>query len=420
LSRPLRFLQLTTFYPPHNIGGSGMYVYRLAHALGSAGHQVDVIYCHDSYRFVHPGAPESAYPEHPNVRVHGLRSGYGWLSPLLSHQTGRPLLKERLIQEILDRNPPDVIHFHNITLFGPAVLRLKPASGHPIKVYTTHDHWLSCPIMTLWKFNSRLCEKPECIRCSILAKRPPQLWRYTNLIEDCTREVDLFVAPSKFTASMHATRGFPHPVKHLPLVIGPEYQVGPTARPHSKPYFLFVGRLELVKGLQTLIRLWDKVDADLLVAGTGNYGDKLRAMAAANPRIIFLGQRSSQELASLYEHSLASVVPSIYYETGPFTVIEAFARKAPAIAHDMAGMSELIRESGGGILYRTDEELLAALSRIAGSPSLRDQLGEKGYQMYQLRWSQPAHLEMYLGMLREVALRKFGSVPWEAEREHSG
>ena len=85
------------------------------------------IYCHDSYHFVHPGDPESEYPEHPNVHVHALRSGYGWLSPLLSHQTGRPFLKKRSIQGILDRAQPDVIHFHNITLLGPAVLRLKPA-----------------------------------------------------------------------------------------------------------------------------------------------------------------------------------------------------------------------------------------------------------------------------------------------------
>jgi glycosyltransferase involved in cell wall biosynthesis len=145
--------------------------------------------------------------------------------------------------------------------------------------------------------------------------------------------------------------------------------------------------------------------------------NKLREMAAANPRIIYLGQRSSEELASLYEHCLACIVPSIYYETGPFVVIEAFARKAPVIAHDMAGMSELVRESGGGILYRTHEELLAALSRIAGSPSLREQLGENGYRAFQLRWSRPAHLEMYFGLLREVALRKFGFVPWEAERD---
>jgi len=95
--------------------------------------------------------------------------------------------------------------------------------------------------------------------------------------------------------------------------------------------------------------------------------------------------------------------------------IDEDSRKAAVIARDMAGMSELVPKSGGGILYRSYEELLAALSRIAGSPSLREQLGENGYRAFQLRWSRRAHLEMCFGLRREVALRKFGFVPWEAE-----
>jgi hypothetical protein len=48
--RPLNFLHLTTFYPPYSFGGDAMYIYRLAHALGNAGHQVDVVHCIDALR----------------------------------------------------------------------------------------------------------------------------------------------------------------------------------------------------------------------------------------------------------------------------------------------------------------------------------------------------------------------------------
>jgi glycosyltransferase involved in cell wall biosynthesis len=416
LGRPLRILQLTTFYPPYNIGGSGMYVYRLAHTLGEAGHRVDVIHCIDSYRFVHGADPESGYASHPNVHLHGLQSGYGLLSPLLSHQTGRPLLKQKAIQEIVRRNPPDVIHFHNVSLFGPEILRLKPPAGPVVKLYTAHDHWLYCPTMTLWKFNSRLCEKPECLSCTLISKRPPQFWRYTNLIEECAKEVDLFVAPSRFTAAMHASRGFSQPVKYLPLVIEPAPGAETTVRPHARPYFLFVGRLELVKGLQTLIGVWDKVlDADLLVVGTGRYEGTLRGMAAANSRIRFLGKLSPAQIAPLLDHCIACVVPSIYYETSPTVVIEAFARKVPVIARDLGGLTELLSDSGGGILYQSDGELIAALSRLAGSPALREELGGSGYRLFTQRWSCKAQLEFYFDALRETAMRKFGFIPWEQE-----
>lgn len=48
----MRFLHLTTFYPPHSFGGDAVYVYRLCHALADAGHEVDVVYCLDLERYV--------------------------------------------------------------------------------------------------------------------------------------------------------------------------------------------------------------------------------------------------------------------------------------------------------------------------------------------------------------------------------
>src|SRR5262245_64039601 len=101
MSRPLNFLHLTTFYPPYSFGGDAMYIYRLAHALGDEGHHVDVVHCADAYNLLHPGPPPLTFAAHPNVTVHTLRSGYGWLSPLLTQQTGRPMLKTRPIKALL-------------------------------------------------------------------------------------------------------------------------------------------------------------------------------------------------------------------------------------------------------------------------------------------------------------------------------
>ncbi len=88
MSRPLNFLHLTIFYPPYHFGGDAMYIYRLAHALGDAGHHVDVVHCLDAYHLLHPAEPQIQFPEHPRVHRHGLRSGWGWLSPLLSSSDG--------------------------------------------------------------------------------------------------------------------------------------------------------------------------------------------------------------------------------------------------------------------------------------------------------------------------------------------
>jgi glycosyltransferase involved in cell wall biosynthesis len=411
MSKPLNFLHLTTFYPPYGFGGDAMQLYRLSHALADAGHEVDVVHCVDSYHLLHPGAPPVQYAEHPKVRRHELRSGYGSLSPLLTQQTGQPWLKRKTIDEVLRSRDFDVIHFHNISLLGPEILSVASKNDRAVKMYTTHEHWLICPVHVLWKFNREPCREPECLRCTLHAKKPPQLWRYTGMLDRMSGHVDQFVAPSRFTARMHEERGFSRPVAHLPNFLekaDTDWQ-NPAPRPHEKPYFVFVGRLEIIKGLQTLIGIWDKMPRhDLLVAGTGTYEPQLRTMAAANPRIRFLGPLSQKELGPLYYHSIACIVPSVTYETFGLTSVEAFARKTPSVVRDLGALPEVIGDSGGGFVYRTDEELLSALNQLADSPSLRSDLGEKGYQGFARSWCREAHLRQYFDFLNGIAESKFG------------
>ena len=345
-----------------------------------------------------------------------LRSGHGSLSPLLTQQTGRAFLKGTRIRELLNNKQYDVIHYHNISLLGPEVLTLKPAVGRFVKLYTTHEHWLVCPMHVLWKFGRRPCEKPECFKCMLLGKRPPQLWRQTDMLARASRHVDQFVSPSRFTARMHAERGFPEPVIPLPYFIDhTDADWQSPARPvQEQPYFLFVGRLEHIKGLHTLIDTWARVpEYDLLVAGAGNEETALRARAAANPRIKFLGPQRQHELAGLYVHARACIVPSITYETFGIIIIEAFARKTPVIVRDLGALTEVVRDSGGGYAYRTEAELLVAIRQLGTDARQRVELGERGYQAFVRWWSREAHLARYFGLLDTIALRKFGTIPWQ-------
>jgi glycosyltransferase involved in cell wall biosynthesis len=416
----VNFLHLTTFYPPYSFGGDAVQLYRLSHALAESGHRVDVIHCVDSYHLLHPAPPPVPYEEHPNVFRHELRSGLKSLSPLLTQQSGRPWLKRNTIEDVLRARPYDVIHFHNISLLGPEILSIRPPQGQPVKIYTTHEHWLICPTHVLWKFNQAPCEKPECLRCTIQARRPPQLWRYTGLLNRMAEHVDQFVAPSRFTAQMHADRGFPKPVAYLPNFIDrvDDDWRNPAPKPQENPYFVFVGRLELIKGLQTLIRLWDRVPKyDLLVVGTGGYELELRAMAAGNPRIKFLGPLPQRDLGALYYHATACIVPSITYETFGMISVEAFARKTPVVVRDLGALPEVVQDSGGGFVYRTDAELLQLLERLADSAGLRSELGQKGYDGFIRYWCREAHLSTYFDYLNRGAERKYGKIPWAHTKE---
>lgn len=421
MSRPLSFLHLTTFYPPYSFGGDAMYLYRLCHALGDLGHHVEVVHCVDSYHLLHPEPPPAPFAEHPNVLRHELRSPFGALSPLLSQQTGRPLLKRRRIQRILREGRFDVVHFHNASLLGPGVLSLQASPG-AVKMYTAHEHWLVCPTHVLYKFGERPCEKPECLKCTLKARRPPQLWRYTGLLDSAARHIDQFLAPSRFTARMHAERGFSRPLKPLPYFLERQDQdwQSPGPRPQEAPYFLFVGRLERIKGLHELIRVWKDVPYDLLVAGAGGCEVELRALAAANPRIKFLGYQRQCDLGRLYHHAVACIVPSVTYETFGIIIIEAFARKTPVIVRNLGALPEVVEDSQGGFIFNTEGELLNAIHLLGASKTVRDQLGNNGYTSFLKLWCRQAHIELYFSALESAALTKYGFIPWENQEPMVG
>jgi glycosyltransferase involved in cell wall biosynthesis len=215
---------------------------------------------------------------------------------------------------------------------------------------------------------------------------------------------------------MHAGRGFSRQVEHLPYFIHPadEDWQNPGPRPQERPYFLFVGRLEVIKGVHTLFPLWKEVpDCDLLIVGTGQQEGALRKLAAENPNIKFLGPKSQLELGNLYFHALATIVPSITYETFGIIIVESFARKTPVIVRDLGALPEVVEDSHGGFIYKTDEELLAAIQQLAAYPELRAELGERGYCAFQHYWSKEAHLRLYFDYLNRIAQRKFGCIPWE-------
>jgi glycosyltransferase involved in cell wall biosynthesis len=410
MHRPLRFLQVTTFYPPYSFGGDAVYVERLSHALAGRGHRVEVVHNLDAYRQLAPRPHASAEERHTHIRRHALSSAWPLLSLLVTHQSGQSWPYARSLQKIADEFQPDVIHYHNISLLGAGVLRLAPRRGpKPVKLYTTHDHWLHCPTHVLWKFNREPCAERQCLRCVVHARRPPQWWRHTSLIARSARHVDAFLSPSRFAIRMHRERGFSAPLRHFPSFApranGDAKFPGP--RPHAAPYFLYVGRLEAIKGLDALILAWPGVpQADLVVVGGGREERRLREQAASDPRIRFAGPQDAVALDRFYAHALACIVPSSGFEVFPLVVVEAFAHRVPVIARDLGGLSEMIADSGGGLLFRDTPGLYDALRTIQAEPERARALGEAGYQWFVENGNAEIHTARYLRLIEQIAAQR--------------
>lgn len=377
-----------------------MHIYRLSNELANRGHRVDVFHCEDAFLLLNKKQPSGDFPNHPLITIHKLKSGMGPLSPLLTQQTGLSLLKSKL-KTALEENDYDVIHYHNMSLIGITAL----SYGSAVKLYTTHEHWLVCPMHVLWKYNREVCTKKSCTLCQLAGKRPPQLWRHTGLLERMLKHVDCLLSPSRFTMQKHLEMGLDIPIRQMPYFLprNADNASVSSVESRTRPYFLFVGRLEYIKGVQNLVPVFSSLPQyDLLIAGDGEYRKTLESQAGNSPNIKFLGRLDQARLNKLYGSAVAVIVPSICYETFGIIIIEAFLHKTPVIVNDLGALPEVVEQSGGGFIYRNENELRSAMEKLADNPSLRTDLGEKGYAAYLKYWNENAHMESYLNLIEDI------------------
>jgi glycosyltransferase involved in cell wall biosynthesis len=106
------------------------------------------------------------------------------------------------------------------------------------------------------------------------------------------------------------------------------------------------------------------------------------------------------------------VVPSLFPETFGYVVLEAFAVRTPVVVQRGGGaIQETGEQSGGGLGYETEAELLVALRRVIHDDSLREELAEAGFAMRKGPWSEEAHLRAYLELIEGCRRNRGGSTP---------
>ena len=155
-------------------------------------------------------------------------------------------------------------------------------------------------------------------------------------------------------------------------------------------YFLVVGGLDSHKGfhhtfaaLQNLVR--EQIDVKIVVAGSTNDSAKaiyqqLSQQLKISQHLVFTDFVSDQELSSLYSHAIALVYPSDYEGFG-FPVLEAMTRGCPVITRRNASLEEV---GGNAVFYIEETPLEEIMKKLLHTPSLRQELREKGLRQSKL------------------------------------
>ena len=196
--------------------------------------------------------------------------------------------------------------------------------------------------------------------------------------------------------------------------------------PSTHRLILFVGRLDPVKGLDTLLRaicklteLEPDLSKTLSVAVIGgdvdNSGtdhseeleclDKLKDNAGIRDLVVFLGSRAQDTLPYYYSAAEVCVVPS-HYESFGLVALEAMACGTPVLASRVGGLQHTVEDRVTGFLVpAADPDALADKLRLLLCDSdLRDRMGRNARQSAQAyTWASVAShvLDVYTGLWRE-------------------
>lgn len=165
------------------------------------------------------------------------------------------------------------------------------------------------------------------------------------------RVVNRYCACSFVARDTFARGGLPaEKIAVKPNFIDPAPEIGPG----DGRYFLFVGRLSPEKGLTPLLEAWQSLaePLPLKIAGDGPLRKTVDAAATKCPAIEVLGWKKPAEVAELMGRASALVLPSLWYEGFPKTLLESLAKGTPILASNLGSMSETIRPGENGLLFQ--------------------------------------------------------------------
>ena len=161
---------------------------------------------------------------------------------------------------------------------------------------------------------------------------------------------------------------------------------------------LYAGRLETTKGIPSLLAAFARVrtPATLRIAGRGELVGEVRAAAAADPRISYLGMLPRENLYAEIDAARAVVLPSLYEDNGPLIILEAQARAKAMIVTDRGGPPEFVRDGETGLVVdpACPSSLAAAMERLAGDSHLARTLGARAQQEVRREHSASRHYEL--------------------------
>lgn len=406
----MRVLLAAHHFPPHYTGGAEWRTYRTARALQERGHTVRVV-CVE--RIDHGDQPGLTWVDEDFQGVPVRRLFYNLrLAPNPTRWEYDNVWIGEHLRAVCQKWQPDVLHLISGYLLSGSALLAAQAQGVPA-VVTLTDFWFLCRRINLLRSDGRLSALPvraaQCAQCwgeerrryRWLGQLFPSLARWwwsrqseviravearQTFLRQALHTARLVICPSEFLRSMFIATGAPserlvfsrqgHDFSRVPLEAlvkteSRELRLGCLGQvaPHKGLHVLF----EALRRLPAApVSVWAYGDATAFP----RYTQRLQQWTARDARLHLAGVYERRDLSRVLREIDVLVIPSLWYENSPNSILEAFAHRTPVIASRLGGMAELVTDGESGLHFEPgDPETLARqIQRLVAEPDLLPRL----------------------------------------------
>ena len=360
----MKILMVNKFLYPR--GGCETYMLNLAEELKAKGHEVEYFGMYDEKNTV--GNSLGLYTTNMDFHSKGVARFLYPFRIIYSTEAKRKLAK------VLDDFKPDVVHMNNINFqLTPSVIYAVKKRNIPL-IQTVHDYQMICPNHLLYSFGEvKPCErciggskfncfKYSCIHGSKAKSLIGAIEARLYSVLKTYKKVDLYICPSRFLEEKLLSASDLYKGKTLTLHNFIEKKQLPEKIVPEKPYVAFAARLSKEKGVTLLYEAAKLLpDYSFVVAGSGPDGECLNEVS----NITMKGFLGGDELTSLMANAKVMLLPSVWYENCPLSILETHSFGVPVITMNSGGMAELVEDGKTGVLINepTPEAVAEAIKR---------------------------------------------------------
>ena len=252
------------------------------------------------------------------------------------------------------------------------------------------------------------CIKRNCIKGSKIKSLLGVIEKKYYDINKIFRKIDCIIAPSNFIerklkegklkyTRMQVLHNFVNKTNNQKVSIG--------------DYVFYFGRLSIEKGINNLIKAVSEIpNIKLYIAGSGPEKENIQNYIQNNKlkdKIKLLGYLNPNEIRTYIAQSRFVIIPSIWYENCPYSVLETMEIGKALIGSNIGGIPELIENNKNGYLYNFNDinMLKEKIIELFNNEKKVIQFSKKSRELYELKYTSDEYynklINLYCDLIKE-------------------